>query len=56
LPGSYQILTELIQEAGKTFRSAVLKLIAFVVRSKEKVPQQWKEHSTVPIYRKDNKS
>jgi hypothetical protein len=53
--GSDQILAELIQTAGETLLSEILKLGNYSW-SKEELSYQWKESTIVPIYKKDDKS
>jgi hypothetical protein len=54
LPGSNQILAELIQAGDETLQSEIYKLINFIW-SKE-VPDWWKEFINVPTYRKGDKT
>jgi hypothetical protein len=51
LPGSDQILAELIQAGGEMLLSAVHKLINSIW-NKEELPDQWKEPVIVPIHKK----
>jgi hypothetical protein len=55
LPGTYEILAELIQAGGETLQSEIHKLINSIW-SKEELPDHWKEPIIVPIYKKDNKT
>ena len=50
-----QIPAELIKAEGRTIRSGIHKLIAFIW-NKEELPEEWKESSIVPIYKKGNKT
>jgi mannosyltransferase OCH1-like enzyme len=54
-PGTDQIQAELIKAGGKTLCSEIHKLIHSTWK-KEKLPQQWKESITVPIYKKGGKT
>jgi hypothetical protein len=55
LPGSDQILIELIQAGGEILLSAIHKLINSVW-NKEELPDQWNESIIVPIRKKDDKT
>jgi hypothetical protein len=55
LPGSDQILAELIQARGKILLSAIHRLINSLW-NKEELPDQWKECIIVPIYKKGDKT
>jgi hypothetical protein len=54
LPGSGQILAELIQALGETIWTEIHKLISSIW-SKEELPEQWKQSIIVPFY-KDNET
>jgi hypothetical protein len=54
-PGVNKILAEVIQAGGNTSDSKIHKLINSFWNT-EKLPQQWKESTIVPIYKKDNRS
>jgi hypothetical protein len=51
LPGSDQILAELIEAGGETLLSAIHKLIKSIW-NKEELPNQWKESIIVPVHKK----
>jgi hypothetical protein len=53
MPGSDQILAELIQAWGEILRSEIHELINSIW-NKEELPNQWKESITVPIHKKDD--
>ena len=53
--GVDHIPAELIKAEGRTIRSGIHKLIAFIW-NKEELPEEWKESSIVPIYKKGNKT
>jgi hypothetical protein len=53
-PGTDHIPAELIKAGGSTVCSEIHKLINFIW-NKEEMPEQWKESSTVPIYKKGDK-
>jgi hypothetical protein len=55
LPGSDQIMTELIQAGAETLLCAIHKLINSVW-NKEELPDQWKESIIVPVQKKGDKS
>jgi hypothetical protein len=55
LPGSDQILAELIQAGGETLLSGIHKLINYIW-NKEEMPDQWKKSIILPIHRKGDKS
>jgi hypothetical protein len=55
LPGSDQILAELIQAGGEILWSEIHKLINSI-SSKEELPDQWKESVIIPIHEKGNKT
>jgi hypothetical protein len=55
LPGTDQILTEVIQAGGKTLCSEIYKFINSTL-NKEELSQQWIESITVTIYKKDDKT
>jgi hypothetical protein len=55
LPGSDQILAELIQAGGEILLSVIHKLINSVW-NKEELPDQWKESITVPVHKKGDKT
>jgi hypothetical protein len=50
-PGTDQILAELIQAGGETFRSEIQKLIN-CIWNKEELPEQLKESVIISIYKK----
>jgi hypothetical protein len=50
-----QILAELIPERGKTLHSKNHELIN-CIWNKEKSPEQWKENTTVPVYKAGDKN
>ena len=54
-PGIDQIPVEMIKAGDKTIRCEIHKLI-ISVWNKEELPEEWKESSTVPIYKKDDKT
>jgi hypothetical protein len=54
-PGTDQILAEWIKAGCETLCSEIHKLICSI-QNKEKLPQQWKESVTVPIYKKGDKT
>jgi hypothetical protein len=54
-PGRYQILAELIQAEGETSQSEIHTIINSIW-SKQELPEQWREYTTVQIYEKGNKS
>jgi len=49
-PGTDQIPAKMIKVGGRTIHSEIHKLITFVW-NKEKLPEEWKELITVPIYK-----
>jgi hypothetical protein len=53
LSSNDQILAELIWAGGEKLQSEIHKLINSIW-NKEELPDQWKEHVTVLIYRKDD--
>ena len=53
-PGIAQIPTELIKTGCRTICSEIHKLIIYIW-NKDKLPEEWKESVTVPIYKKDDK-
>jgi hypothetical protein len=53
--GTDQIPTELIQAGGNTLFSEIHKLRNYIW-NKEELPQQWKESTIVPIYKKGVKT
>jgi hypothetical protein len=55
LPGSDQILAELIQAGGKTLMSTIHKLINSIWKNEE-LPNQWQESIIVPLHKKCNKT
>jgi hypothetical protein len=55
LPDSDSIPTELIQAGGEILRSEILELINSDW-NEEKLPEQWKESTNVPIYKKGAKT
>jgi len=55
LPGTDQILSEMIQAGGNRLCSEIHKTINFTW-NKVKVPQQWKESTPVPIYKNGDKT
>jgi hypothetical protein len=55
LPGSDQILAELIQAGGETLKSEIHKLITSNW-SEAQLPAQWKESIIVPMYKKGDKT
>jgi hypothetical protein len=55
LPGSDQILAELIQAGGETLRSELHRLINSVW-NKEELPNQWKESIIIPVHKKGDKT
>jgi hypothetical protein len=55
LPGTNQILAELIQADGNTVCSETHKLINNIW-NKETFPEVWKESIIVPIYKKSDKT
>jgi hypothetical protein len=55
LPGSDEILAELIQVGGETLLSATHKLI-HSIWNREEVPDQWKESAVIPVYKKSDKT
>jgi hypothetical protein len=55
LPGSDQILAELIQAGGETLWSEIHKLLNSAW-NKEELPDQWKESINVPIHEKGDKT
>jgi hypothetical protein len=54
-PGSNQIPAELIQAGGETLHSEIHELINSIW-SKEKLPDQWKKSSIVPVHKKGDKN
>jgi len=54
-PGIDQIPAELIKAGGRTVCGAIHKLI-ISIWNKEELPEEWKESTIVPIYRKVNKT
>jgi hypothetical protein len=54
-PGTDQIPAELIKAGGKTIRCEIHKLI-LSIWNKEKLPEEWRESITVPIYGKGDKT
>jgi hypothetical protein len=55
LPGSDQILAELIQVGGEILWSEINKLVNSIW-NKEELPDQWKESVIVLIYKKGDKT
>jgi hypothetical protein len=55
LPGSDQILPELIQAGGKLLLSAIHKLINSIW-NKEELPDQWKQSIILPIHKKGDET
>ena len=53
-PGIDQIPAELIKARGRTFHCEMHKLI-ISIRNKEKLPKEWRQLITVPIYRGDKR-
>jgi hypothetical protein len=53
-PSIDQIPVELIKAEGRTVRFEILELINSIW-NKEELPEQWKESTTVSIYKKDTK-
>jgi hypothetical protein len=56
LPGSVQILAEVIQAGSETLQSEIQKLINSIWNKKELPDDHWKESNIVPIYKKCNKT
>jgi hypothetical protein len=54
-PGIDQILAELIKAGCEILYSEIHRLICYIL-NKEKLPQQWKESISVPIYKKGDKT
>jgi hypothetical protein len=54
-PGTDQIPAELIKAGAETLCSEIHRLICSIW-NKEKLPQQWKESSIVPVYKKGDKT
>ena len=54
-PGIDQIPAELIKAEGGTICSAIHKLI-ISIWNKEELPEEWKESTIVPIYKKGDKT
>jgi hypothetical protein len=54
-PGTDQTPAELIKARGETLCSEIRKLTRFIW-NKEELPQQWKESTTVPIYKNEDKT
>jgi sorting nexin-29 len=54
-PGPDQIPAELIKAGGEILYSEIPRLIC-CIWNKEELPQQWKESTTVPIYKKGDKT
>jgi len=54
-PGIDQIPAELIKTGGSTIYCAIHKLI-ISIWNKEELPQEWKESTIVPIYKKGDKT
>jgi hypothetical protein len=54
LPGSDEILAELIQAGGEILLSAIYKLINSVW-NKEELPDHWKESIIVPVHKQSDK-
>jgi hypothetical protein len=52
--GSFQIPAELIKAGGEILRSKIRKLINSIWNNKE-LPDQWKESTTVPVHKNDDK-
>jgi len=50
-----QIPAEIIKAGGRTFRSAIHKLVVFIC-SKEELPEEWKESIIIPIHKKGYKT
>ena len=50
-PGIDQISAELIKAGGRTIRCEIHKLI-ISIWNKEELPEDWKESTIVPIYKK----
>jgi hypothetical protein len=55
MPGSDQILAELILEGGKILPSAIHKLVNSIW-NKEDLPEQWKESIILPVHKKGDKT
>jgi hypothetical protein len=54
-PGTDQIPVELIKAGGRTIHSAVHKRI-ISIWNKQELPEEWKESTIVPIYKKGDKT
>ena len=54
-PGTDQIPAELITAGGRTIRYEIHKL-NISIWNKEELPEEWKESTIVPIYKKDDKT
>jgi hypothetical protein len=54
-PGTNQIPEKFIKAGGRTIHSKIQKLTNSIW-NKDKLPQQWKEITTVPIYNKNDKT
>jgi len=54
-PGIDQIPTELIKVGGRTIRCEIPQLI-ISIWNKEKLPEEWKESTIVPVYKKGDKT
>ena len=54
LPGTEQILEELIKAVGRTICSEIYKLTNSIW-NKQELPKKWKESINVPNYKKDKK-
>jgi len=55
LPGTDQILEEIIKEGGGTIRSEIHKLI-HSIWNQEELPEEWKESIIFPIFKKGDKT
>jgi hypothetical protein len=55
LPGSDQIPAELIQAIGEKLHSLIYRLINSIL-NKEEFPDQWKEPTIAPVYKKGDKT
>jgi len=51
----YQIPSELVKAGVGTIRPDICKLINSIW-NKKKLPEEWKQSITVPIYKKDDKT
>jgi hypothetical protein len=54
-PGTDNIPAKLIKAGGETLYSEIHRLTCFIW-NKEELPQQWKESTIVPIYKKGDKT